>query len=232
MRIMLVMLVGLLLAAAGQDKTPQPTTLAVGSATLDEIKGEVTVQPPQGTPGKAQRGQTLAPETVIETHNGSALLHLDDGSQVLIKKNSRVVLKVPNQGSGSFFELLLGKIIAKVQKRIGNAPSFRMGTPTAVVTVRGTQFEVDVDKKGKTYVLVFEGLVEVASVNAPQSPVLVRPGYRTTVSPAGMPEPPESLLNNPLYQRPGENEREWGPGNQPGENDRNTETQQNSEKPD
>ncbi len=227
-RITVVILLALLLGAAGQDKTPAPTPLA-GSATIDEIKGEVTVHPPQTAPLPAQRGQTLAPETVIETHNGSALLHLEDGSEVLVKKNSRVVLKAPNQGSGNFFELLLGKIVAKVQKRINNAPSFRMGTPTAVVTVRGTKFEVDVDKKGQTYVMVFEGVVEVAALSAPQSPVLLRPGYRTRVSPGAMPEPPESLLNDPLYRRPGENnsnEGEWGP-NQPGENNRNTGTQPN-----
>ena len=54
-----------------------------------------------------------------------------------------------------------GKILAQVQKRFGNAPSFRMGTPTAVITVRGTRFEVEVNKKNKTVVDVYEGVVAV-----------------------------------------------------------------------
>jgi len=108
-----------------------------------------------------QRGTQLAPESKIDATRGSVLLDLEDGSQVLVKANSHVVLKAPEQGKGYWLELLLGKINAKIQKRLGNAPSFRMGTPTAVITVRGTRFSVEVSKKQKTSVEVYEGLVEV-----------------------------------------------------------------------
>jgi hypothetical protein len=193
-RIHFLSLILLLLVLAGINaaQAPQPATLVAGSATLDEVKGQVTVTPPGGgaaTP--AQRGQAIAPETTVEVGSkGSALLHLEDGSQVLIKDNTRVVLKVP-ETSGNFLQVLLGKIVAKVQKRMNNAPSFRMGTPTAVITVRGTRFEVDVDRKGKTFVEVFEGVVEVGSMSAPNSPVLLRPGFHTNVDTTGAPESPQ-----------------------------------------
>ena len=186
----LALLLALLVGTPAAQEA-QPATLTAGSATVDEIKGEVTVQPPNGAAAAPQRGQVVIPESVIETKKGTLVLHLEDGSQVLVQKNSRVVLKAPQSSLGHFFDLLLGKILAKVQKRTNNAPSFKMGTPTAVITVRGTKFEVTVNKDQKTYVEVYEGLVEVMSTSAPASPVLLGPGFHTQVKLDQAPARPE-----------------------------------------
>ena len=69
-----------------------------------------------------------------------------------------------------------------------------MGTPTAVITVRGTRFSVEVNKKHKTSVEVFEGVVEVAGLTQGASPVLLRPGFQTGVDQDRAPEQPRSLL--------------------------------------
>jgi ferric-dicitrate binding protein FerR (iron transport regulator) len=135
----------------------------------------------------------LPPESTIETEKGSILLLLQDGSQVLVKQNSRVVLRAPDQGKGYSFELFLGKVINKIQKRLGSNPSFRMGTPTAVITVRGTQFEVDVNKKLRTSVVVYEGLVEVSSSVGNFPPVLIRPGFFTDVERDRAPRQPHEV---------------------------------------
>lgn len=176
----LALLIALLVGTPAAQE-PQPATLTAGSATVDQIKGEVTVQPPNGTAAAPQRGQVVIAESIIETKKGSVVLHLEDGSQVLVQKNSRVVLKAPQNSLGHFFDLLLGKILAKVQKRTNNAPSFKMGTPTAVITVRGTKFEVTVNKEQRTYVEVYEGLVEVAAAAPGSRPVLIGPGFHTQV---------------------------------------------------
>jgi hypothetical protein len=197
-----------LLWSAAWAQNPVPAALPLGSATVAEIKGDVRVLTPQGSEIAAQRGTVLAAETRINTAKGSLLLDLADGSQVLVKPNSNVVLKAPDQGKGYWLELLLGKINAKVQKRLGNAPSFRMGTPTAVITVRGTRFSVDVDKKEHTYVEVYEGLVEVAGFFH-GAPVMVRPGYSTGVSPNRDPEQPHGLERREMDER-------WNPGGAPG----------------
>jgi len=198
----------LVLSAVASAQNPVPTALPTGSATVAEIKGDVKIMAPQGNEIPAQRGTELTAETHINTTKGSVLLDLADGSQVLVKPNSDVVLKAPDQDKGYWFELLLGKINAKVQKRLGNAPSFRMGTPTAVITVRGTRFSVDVDKKEHTYVEVYEGLVEVAGLFH-GAPVMVRPGYSTGVAPNHDPEPPRGLENREMDNR-------WNPGGAPG----------------
>jgi hypothetical protein len=182
--------------------------LPVGSATIADLKGEVQIHSPSGESVNAQRGATLAAESKIDTAKGSLLLNLEDGSQVLVKSNSHVVLKAPNEGKGYWLELLMGKINAKVQKRLGNAPSFKMGTPTAVITVRGTRFSVDVDKKERTQVEVYEGLVEVAGFSQ-GAPVMVRPGFSTGVEHNHAPEPPHGLENRELEQH-------WNPAGPPG----------------
>jgi len=207
-RNLIVCLSILLLGAAAFAQNPTLAALPLGSASIAEMKGEVKILAPQGGEVAAQRGTVLAPETKISTAKGSVLLDLPDGSQVLVKQNSNVVLKVPDQGKGYWLELLLGRINAKVQKRLGNAPSFRMGTPTAVITVRGTHFSVDVDKKEHTYVEVYEGLVEVAGFFH-GAPVMVRPGYSTGVDPDRDPEEPKGIENREMDNR-------WNPGGAPG----------------
>jgi hypothetical protein len=192
-QILTTLAVALVLAGAiGQN--PEPTALNVGSATIAESKGDVSFHSAQGDALVSQRGIVLAPESKIDTTKGSVLLDLQDGSQVLVKSNSHVVIKAPTQDKGYWLELLLGKINAKIQKRLGNTPSFRMGTPTAVITVRGTRFSVEVTKKQKTSVEVYEGIVEVGGFGA-GPPVMLRPGFSTGVEQNRNPEPPRGMDN-------------------------------------
>ena len=65
-----------------------------------------------------------------------------------------------------------------------------MGTPSAVIAVRGTRFDVEVNGAGVSEVDVFDGLVEVASPTIPGSSVLVSPGFSTRVGMGTLPEPP------------------------------------------
>ena len=186
-------------AAAGQSPQPREASLWVGSATVSVVKGEAQFHSPQGVGLLSQPGLSLSAESTIETGKGSVVLNLQDGSQVLVKPHSRVTLKSPNQGKGYFLELILGKIMAQVQKRLGNSPSFRMGTPTAVITVRGTRFTVEVTKKSKTIVDVFEGLVAVTGITEGGNPVLVQPGFWTEIASSHLPLEPQEVAR-PAYR--------------------------------
>jgi hypothetical protein len=209
-RIALVSMVVLGLAAA-QTAPPQPTVLPVASAEITDIKGAVALHDSQGAPVTAQRGVILTTDSTIETAKGSVLLSLQDGSQVLVKPHSNVVLKNPTEEKGHFLQLLIGKILVKVQKRLGSNPSFRMGTPTAVITVRGTRFSVEVNKR-KTIVQVFEGIVEVAGVTEGAPHVLIQPGFWTQVENDQAPEQPRQMNpgESPDDDRGGENSRNPG----------------------
>lgn len=182
------------LCPASQQDAPQLASLPIGSATVADLKGEVTFHSARGEPLKPQRGLVLAAESTIETGKGSVLFNLQDGSQVLVKPHSSVVLKSPEAGVGSYLELLLGRLIATVQKRLGEAPPFRMGTPSAVITVRGTRFEVEVTKKKRTYIQVFEGVVEVRGLMTAGHPVTIRPGFSTEVDLDHDPQQPRNQV--------------------------------------
>jgi FecR-like protein len=206
---LLLMIVIACTLADGQNPEAQPTTtLAIGSATVSELKGEVSIRSPQGEPVSAQSGVEITPESRIETGKGSLLLNLADGSQVLVKSHSQVVLKAPDQDKGFSLELFLGKVVNKIQKRLGSTPSFRMGTPTAVITVRGTRFSVEVTKKERTEVDVFEGLVEVEGIGAVGPPVMIRPGFSTWVERNREPESPHQMQN--LHEGPEDRTRQPG----------------------
>jgi hypothetical protein len=182
------------LICCGQS-TPQKISTPAGSATITDLKGDVTVTASQTTTAiAAQKGQLLAPNTLIETQKGTALLILSDGSQILIKSNTRIILRLPDEAKGNFLEQLIGKIVAKITKRAGNEPPFKMGTPSAVITVRGTHFEVEVTRKQKTFVQVYEGLVQVEGLGGFSHPVMIQPGYTTQVGVNKFPEDPRRTL--------------------------------------
>ena len=144
--IQIVLAFTLVFPLAGLQKPePQPLTMPPGSALVAEVKGKVSVTPPQGTSAAAQQGMVLPAETTIETAKGSIILLLADGSQVLVKSKTRLVLKSPASGEGHFLQMFLGEILANIKKRMGETPPFRLGTPSAVITVRGTRFSVQVD---------------------------------------------------------------------------------------
>ncbi len=174
-----------------------PSPLPIGTAAVGEVKGEVVIHASDGSAVRVLRGQQLAPGTIIETgKKSSIILELSDGSQVLVKPHSQVSLSNPQNSETQYLRMLIGKIIMKVQKRLGNAPSFRMGTPTAVITVRGTRFLVDVDHKGRTSVEVYEGLVEVMGAmpgGGFSPPVLLRPGFETEIDRERAPRTPRRI---------------------------------------
>jgi len=234
------LLVLIALSASGQQVAPrQPTLLPVGSATVADLKGDVSLRSPKGDPLAPRKGQVLDPESTIETGKGSILLRMHDGSQALVKSHSQVVLKPPEVGLGLYLELIIGKLMAKVQKRIGEDPPFRMGTPSAVITVRGTRFEVRVTKDKRTYVEVFEGLVEVRGIMVGGRSVLIRPGFSTEVPYEREPQQPLSRiegtgdLDGQVSNRSGrESERPGQETEQPDPNRSKTPEQENEGRPD
>ena len=160
-------------------------------AIISEWKGEVHVQLPATNFAAPKRGQVLPAGTVLETGNGRLVLVLRaDESEILVQPHTRLVVSEPAPGNWNAVQVLLGRIHAYIRKRTGGAPPFQMGTPSAVIAVRGTRFDVEVNEHGVSEVDVFDGLVEVASATVPGASVLVSPGFSTRVAIGGSPEPP------------------------------------------
>ncbi len=91
----------------------------------------------------------------------------------------------------------------EVQKRLGGTPPFQIGTPSAVISVRGTRFLVEVNRHNVTEVDVQEGLVEIKSASGLGTPVLVGPGFSSRVGENSAPEPARPTRElRPELERP------------------------------
>src|SRR6266851_1087461 len=191
--------------AAAQEQQPvsSPATAAIGGATIAEWKGNIRLNLPGQSPSNPLRGEQLPPGTILDTGSGRLLLRLSDGSEVLVRAHTRLQLQQPSLTDPSYFQLLLGRIRALINKRTGGAVPFELGTPSAVIAVRGTQFDVEVNPRNVTEVDVVDGLVEVYARNAIGGSVLLEPGFSTRVGMDSSPEQPEPTNEmRPEVERP------------------------------
>ncbi len=133
--------------AAAQEQPPSsaPATAALAGATITEWKGNIRLNLPGQLPSNPTRGEQLPPGTILDTGSGRLLLRLSDGSEVMVRAHTRLQVQQPSLTDPSYFQLLLGRIRALINKRTGGAVPFELGTPSAVIAVRGTQFEVEVN---------------------------------------------------------------------------------------
>jgi hypothetical protein len=150
------------------------------------VSGAVLVSNGGQAPTGAQRGDVLFPGEEIDTRGGGHLsIELSDGSLVLVRPGSRVLLKDFRAANTlrELFEVLLGRVRVKINHFGGRPNPYRINSPTASIAVRGTEFSVAVNGIGDTEVVVYEGLVEVTSLSNPQNKVLVHPGQGVIVRP-------------------------------------------------
>ena len=100
--------------------------------------------------------------------------------------------------------MLIGRVRAEIQKRLGTTPGFQIGTPSAVISVRGTVFDVEVNRAGLTEVDVREGVVQLDSVKGMGESVLIRAGFSSRVGFDSAPESPRPTHDmRPDVERPG-----------------------------
>jgi hypothetical protein len=134
-------------------------------ARLSAIEGEVMLD--SGAGWTAARADTvLAPGTWLRTPpDGTATLLVQDGTRVLVRPSSELRLMALDQAqlgawvaSGAaqtrppatapmHIELLRGGLENAVQPQAGQS-RFEVHTPSAVTTVRGTEFRVSTDETG------------------------------------------------------------------------------------
>jgi FecR protein len=168
-----------------------PTNVPFAGALISDWSGSVQVQMPGAKQGHPVRGQILPEGTILDTGSGQLVLVLrSDESEVLVQPHTKLVLHEPQPGTWDTLQIMIGRVRAFIRKRTGGAPPFQMGTPSAVIAVRGTRFDVEVNSRGISEIDVFDGLVEVGSVTLPGVSVLVSPGMSTRVGIGTAPEAP------------------------------------------
>ncbi len=115
----------------------------------------------KGTPGEpVDYTQVKGGEMIVTLSDGHAIFRISDGSTFEVFPNSRVSFQ-DKWTIEDMLTLLLGRIRVQIEHR--NGPNHKkVQTPTAVISVRGTIFDVSVeDDDGTTYVSVEEGQVDV-----------------------------------------------------------------------
>lgn len=190
--------------AAAQEASQAPATSApYAGATISDFKGKVSIQLPAQAFAAPVRGEVLPPDTTVSTDEGRLLLKLSDGSDVLVRAHTKLLLKQPEASGWKYFQLLVGRVRTQIQKRIGGSPAFQIGTPSAVISVRGTKFDVEVDRRGFTEVDVDEGVVELEAVTGRGESVMITAGFSSRVGMETGPEVPRPTQDlRPRLDRP------------------------------
>src|SRR5271165_2613339 len=145
-----------------------PAQAESGAAKVITLNGQVSVLR-DDAPWVLNVGDAVQPRQIVITGpDGFAVLQVSDGSTFEVFPNARVVFR-ENAGSWrDLLDVLLGRVKVHIQK-LGGQPNYnRVRTPTAVISVRGTVFDVAIeDEDDTTLVSVEEGQVGVQHLLRP-----------------------------------------------------------------
>jgi hypothetical protein len=154
----------LLLAAAAMLCSAQfpPSNAGDYAAKVITQSGQVSVLK-DAQPWALSVGDSVQVKDLIITGiDGHAILQVSDGSTFEVFPNSRVVFRKNPPNWRDFLDVLVGKVRIHIE-HFGDVPNpNRVLTPTAVISVRGTTFDVSVDDDDETTLVeVEDGQVEV-----------------------------------------------------------------------
>lgn len=141
---------------------------------FDEVRRKVTLN--DRTP--IVKGQHAKSGDEVETGWFSYARIASPASRAKFEIFSGTNVRLADGTAGVILSVERGRIRAAFDKITGSEPRV-VKTPGALLAVRGTKFDVEVDASGNTIVDVFEGLVEVQGPSFAR-PIFVRPGEQTT----------------------------------------------------
>jgi len=147
------------------------------AAKVVSMTGQVSVLR-DSQPWALNLGDSVQTQQVILTGpDGYAKFQTSDGSTFEVYPSSNVIFR-KNPGSlQDLLDLFVGRVKIHIQHLGGQPNPNRIMTPTAVISVRGTIFDVSInDDDETTIVSVEEGVVEVRHALKPGAPKLVNAG--------------------------------------------------------
>lgn len=138
------------------------------AAKVMELTGQVSVLK-DSTPWALNVGdQVQVKQLIITGPDGQARFQVSDGSTFDVYPNSRVIFRKAAPNWRDLLDVLVGRVKVHIEHMYGPNPN-RVLTPTAVISVRGTTFDISVeDDDETTTVEVEEGLVEVQHALLPR----------------------------------------------------------------
>ncbi|MEP6716288.1 MAG: FecR family protein, partial [Terriglobia bacterium] len=133
-----------------------------GAARLLAFTGRLSVMR-DGTAWALNTGDSVKPQQMIVTGpDGWGVFQVADGSKFEVYPNSKIVFRANRGDWKDFLEVWLGKVRVQIEHFGGLPNNNKVTTPSAVISVRGTTFDVTVeDESATTLVEDEEGVVEV-----------------------------------------------------------------------
>lgn len=170
---------GLLVAATsvvcpGQGLFTPPSAVA----RVTTITGQVSVLR-DSYPWALEVGSTVQPkQLIVSGPDGYAIFQVSDGSTFEVYPNSKIIFRENAGNLRELLDVMIGRVRVHIEKLGGQPNPNKVKTPTAVISVRGTTFDVIVeDEDATTQVSVDEGQVEVQHSLLPYGrPKVLNPG--------------------------------------------------------
>jgi hypothetical protein len=163
----------LLIACAGIGAQTQRPPDPDGAAKLISFTGQISLLRDGGA-WALNAGDSVRPLQVIVTGpDGYGVFKVADGSTFEVFPNSKVVFRENRGDWTDLLEVWLGKVRVQIE-HFGGLPNHnKVRTPSAVISVRGTIFDVEVDDTNEsTLVVDEEGSVVVRHLLRPSEKTL------------------------------------------------------------
>lgn len=181
--------VGILILCIAGFSSVSAATL---TATITEIAGKVEYKLPGKDWQPAQQGDTLVAGSFISTGFKSTAILKTEAATLTVKPVTRLSIEelVKSEGtSKTQMFLMTGRVKAEVTPKSGETASFKVKSPTATASVRGTGFEFD----GRNLV-VDHGSVAFESESGIGIAQFVGAGQFSTLSETGTVTPPVAVV--------------------------------------
>ena len=166
------------MAAVCLAQFPPPSDSGQYAAKVLTMSGQVSVLKDMRPIALSEGSLVQVQEMIVTGPDGHAVFQVSDGSTFEVYPNTNLVFRKNAWNVKDMIDLLVGRIRVHIE-HWGNVPNpNRVLTPTAVISVRGTTFDVTVDDNDETTMVeVEEGLVEVRHALLPSdTPKMLGPG--------------------------------------------------------
>ncbi len=138
-----------------------PSIEPSSAAKVLHLIGQVSVMK-DSNPWALHVGDVIQVQQLVVTGpDGYAQFQVSDGSSFEVFPNARVTFRSNYSNWKDLLDVWIGRVKVHIEKLNGQPNHNKVHTPTAVISVRGTIFDVEVDDSESTLVSVEEGQVDV-----------------------------------------------------------------------
>jgi hypothetical protein len=164
------------------------------------VHGDARVQKGEGAEWTAlHSGDLVSQGSTVKTGKASSLqVAFDDRSSIFLRSDTTLGITASEKKGLLYrvnrFYLAIGRVVARLKEATGSDSRMDIRTPSAIASVRGTEFRVSADEEASTRTEVLAGAV---GVRAAKTTVPVREGEGTYVQRGAAPASPRKLLLPP-----------------------------------